>query len=211
MIKERLSVATLRQNNKSLYWAWKAIKQRCKNPKCRAYKNYGGRGISVCKEWENFEGFFNWAVNSGYKKGLDIDRINNNGDYTPNNCRWVSRTENVNNRRNTILLTVDGKTKARTEWEREAHIPNGVVKSWVSNHGKEYAESRISEILKTGYTEKNYSYSHKKSIKHVESGTIFQSVKEAAACFGIAPCTISNAMRENRATGKGSFTWEEIK
>ena len=61
---------TLRQNNKEIYWMWKALKQRCNNPKCKAYHNYGGRGITYAKEWEKFEPFYEWAINNGWKKGF---------------------------------------------------------------------------------------------------------------------------------------------
>lgn len=83
---------------------WAAMKARCSNPKHKAWHNYGGRGISVCGEWEDsFEQF--WVdMGSTYQKGLDIDREDNNGNYTPKNCRWVTRRKNTRNRRVTIRL-----------------------------------------------------------------------------------------------------------
>ena len=138
-------MGTIRQDNKSLYWVWKGLKQRCNNKQCKSYPNYGGRGITVCKDWTHFEPFFKWAINNGYKKGLDLDRKDNNGNYEPNNCRWISRADNINNRRKTILLTINGETKSRTQWEKAAGITAGAVKSWVINHGKEYAEKRIKK------------------------------------------------------------------
>ena len=71
---------TLRQKNIEIYWAWKSMKQRTQNPKCSAYKNYGERGIRVCKEWQIFEPFCKWALSAGWNKGLDLDRINNDGN-----------------------------------------------------------------------------------------------------------------------------------
>ena len=71
---------TLRQANKGLYWAWKSMKQRCQNPRCQAYHNYGARGITVCKDWQAFEPFCEWALANGYEKGLDLDRADNDGD-----------------------------------------------------------------------------------------------------------------------------------
>lgn len=204
-------MGTIRQENKSLYWAWKAMKQRCLNPKCKAYRNYGARGIRVCEEWLEFEPFIKWAVLNGHRKGLELDRIDNNSDYSPHNCRWVSRKENINNRRRTIRLKVGGIVKARTKWEENLHLPQGILKAWVNTHGEEYAEKRLSEILRDGYKEKNFSYSHCKRVIHVDTGLIFNSVKEAALYFGFAPCTISNAIRNDRPTSKGAFTWEELK
>ena len=83
-----------------LYGVWKGIKKRCRNEKEKCYEYYGGRGISVYQEWiENFIPFFKWALENGYKKGLEIDRINNNGNYEPKNCRFITHKENCQNRR----------------------------------------------------------------------------------------------------------------
>ena len=82
--------------DKRLFSIYLSMKYRCYNTVCRAYKNYGGRGIIVCKEWmNNFAKFYNWAMNNGYKDDLTIDRINNDGNYEPNNCRWITKSENT--------------------------------------------------------------------------------------------------------------------
>lgn len=201
---------TLRQQYKQIYWCWKAIKQRCQNPNCKAYKNYGARGISVCNEWQTFEPFCEWALSSGYENGKDIDRIDNDKGYSQNNCRWIDRRANINNRRMTIILECNGKKMPRTKWEEELNLPRGILKAWFETHGKEYTEKRLSEICENGYEEKNYSYSHTKRVLHQESGIWFESVKAAAKYFEIAPCTISNAIRENRATSKGRFEYKII-
>lgn len=89
------------------YRIWVDIKTRCSNKKNRAYKNYGGRGIKVCKRWMKFE---NFIEDMGERpKGLSIDRTNNNGNYEPNNCRWATMKEQQNNRRNNRLITYKGK------------------------------------------------------------------------------------------------------
>lgn len=134
------------------------MKQRCLNPKCVAYKNYGARGITVCREWIEFEPFCIWALNNGYEKGLDIDRIDNDGNYGPENCRWIDRRTNVNNRRKSLWFTVNGQTKCRTEWEKELGLPNGVLKCWYEKHGYKYVEMRLLDIIINGYTTKDYSY-----------------------------------------------------
>lgn len=89
-----------------LWVVWRNMRMRCMNPQHEAYKNYGARGISVCKRWQN--SFLNFMDDMGstYTPGLDLDRKNNEGDYTPKNCRWVTRRENVMNKRNTVR-TVD--------------------------------------------------------------------------------------------------------
>jgi hypothetical protein len=73
---------------------WKNMLRRCENPAASGFKNYGGRNIKVCFEWHEFEPFYNWAIKNGYNDDLTIDRINNDGNYEPENCQWLSRSEN---------------------------------------------------------------------------------------------------------------------
>lgn len=101
-----------------LYAVWSGMKQRCNNPNSSAYKNYGGRGIKICSEWQdNFVAFFDWSMNiGGYQEGLTLDRIDNNKDYSPENCRFVSMKVQNNNRRDNRLITFEGQTKTLAEW-----------------------------------------------------------------------------------------------
>lgn len=93
-----------------LYSVWGGMKKRCFNNNCKAYKNYGGRGITVSEEWKNnFKVFYAWAMGSGYREGLQIDRTDNDGNYEPMNCRFSSPMENSNNRRNNIWLVFEGE------------------------------------------------------------------------------------------------------
>lgn len=111
-----------------LYNIWNKMKDRCNNNKIDCYKNYGGRGIFVCKEWvDNFYNFKTWAINNGYDDSLTIDRINNNGNYEPNNCRWATRTQQANNTRTNRLLTYNGVTKTFTEWAKFLGIENSTL------------------------------------------------------------------------------------
>ena len=89
----------------SLNNRWCAMKQRCYNPKCKSYKNYGARGITVCDEWLNdFDSFYNWSIENGYQEDLELDRIDNDKGYSPDNCRWVKAVTNNHNRRNTAMI-----------------------------------------------------------------------------------------------------------
>ena len=97
--------------NKDLYRRYQGLKKRCYNKKCNSFKYYGKRGIKIAEIWMGKDGFYNfliWALENGYKKELQIDRIDNNCDYSPDNCRWVDRKNNINNRRNSIKI--NGKT-----------------------------------------------------------------------------------------------------
>lgn len=96
-------------SNSRLFKIWSGMKARCYNKNVPAYKNYGERGISVCTSWiESFEEFEKWSFKHGYSDCLEIDRIDNNGPYSPQNCRWVSRKENCRNRRNNYPVEVNG-------------------------------------------------------------------------------------------------------
>lgn len=78
-----------------LYKIWNDMLQRCDNPNLSNYRNYGGKGVKVCDEWRSFEGFQTWALLAGYADDLTIDRIDSDGDYEPDNCRWLPRSENA--------------------------------------------------------------------------------------------------------------------
>ena len=100
-----------------LYFVWIGIKGRCYNEKNKSFHNYGGRGIKMCPEWKHdFTVFQNWALSNGYKEGLSIDRIDVNGDYCPENCRWATVKEQSRNRRDNIVIEHDGKKMILSDW-----------------------------------------------------------------------------------------------
>ena len=99
----------------AFYRAWVNMKTRCTNRKTTDYINYGGRGIIICDEWKNFEGFYK-DMYLTYKVGLTLDRVNNNGNYSKENCRWVDRKIQASNRRSNRLLNFNGVEKTLTEW-----------------------------------------------------------------------------------------------
>ena len=99
------------------------MKQRCYNKNTVGYRNYGGRGITVCNEWkDSFLSFKKWAINNGYDESLSIDRIDNNGNYEPKNCRWVTRKQQARNRNICRFITYGNETKCLSEWAEEAGI-----------------------------------------------------------------------------------------
>lgn len=107
--RTKICNSTHKKSKTRLYAVWGGIKARCSNPKCEAFKNYGGRGIKFCKDWVFYENFEKWALNNGYSNNLTIDRIDNNGNYEPDNCRWVTIKKQCNNRRNNRHIEYNGK------------------------------------------------------------------------------------------------------
>mgnify|MGYP001771151571 CR=1 FL=1 len=105
-----------------IYNIWLNMKSRCNNPKNPEYRLYGGRGIAICDEWYDFEKFYKWAKEAGYRDDLTIDRINTNGNYEPTNCRWATRVEQQNNKRNNHILKYNGQSKTIAEWAEEVGI-----------------------------------------------------------------------------------------
>ena len=92
-----------------LYGIWAAMKRRCYNPNTKFYHDYGGRGIAVCDEWQEYIPFKEWALANGYEEGLTIDRIDVNGNYCPENCRWITQREQCYNTRKTRFVGYKGK------------------------------------------------------------------------------------------------------
>jgi hypothetical protein len=107
---------------------WTNMCTRCNNPNSPRYGDYGGRGIVVCEEWRHtFAPFEKWALTNGYTDNLTIDRIDVNGDYCPENCRFVTYTENNQNRRDNVLLEFNGEVHCLTEWSRIMGIGQSVL------------------------------------------------------------------------------------
>ena len=113
------------------------MKNRCYNPQNKFYKDYGGRGITVCSEWldkkNGHKNFREWALENGWKEGYSIDRINVNGNYEPSNCRWATPTEQANNRRNNNFVTINGVTKTTSEWAKQIGISQNAFAGRVRN------------------------------------------------------------------------------
>lgn len=104
-------------NHKKLYAVWQMIKQRCLNPNNNRYKYYGAKGIGICTCWKkDFKIFFKWSIENGYKDGLSIDRIDVNGDYEPNNCRWVCQKKQNRNTTRNRNITYENETLCVSEW-----------------------------------------------------------------------------------------------
>ena len=130
----------------------------CKN--APYYKWYGGIGISVCDDWKDnnngFLNFYNWAMQNGYSDNLTIDRIDNNRNYEPSNCRWITQEEQANNKRNNHNITFSGKTQTIAEWAKTIGIRPSNIYSRIFNSGWSEEEALTIPILRKGYTKDKY-------------------------------------------------------
>lgn len=112
------------KRNTRIYKIWQSMKNRCYYENDICYQNYGGRGITICKEWlDDFQVFYEWAIANGYQENLTIDRIDTNGNYEPTNCRWATMKEQQNNRTTNKLITFNGETKTMKQWAEFVGIP----------------------------------------------------------------------------------------
>lgn len=114
---------TTQRGNKRLLSIWNHMLARCENQNVKEYKNYGARGILVCDDWHTYSIFKEWALNNGYEEFLTLDRIDVNGSYCPENCRWITQKAQANNMRTNRMLTYNGETHTMSEWADIVGIP----------------------------------------------------------------------------------------
>ena len=129
-MKENMKkVATKHSLSRSrIYRIYTNMVVRCTNPNDIEYKNYGGRGIRICDEWvDDFMAFNDWSMANGYKKNLTIDRIDNNGNYEPSNCRWIDMKTQQRNRRSNRLITINGIERTLIEWSEISGIDRATI------------------------------------------------------------------------------------
>lgn len=115
------------KTNTRLFKIWQGMKQRCNCETCDAFKWYGGRGITICEEWKDFENFYQWAMNNGYKAELSLDRIDVNGNYEPINCRWATDKQQMNNMRTNRLITYNGETHTLSQWAEKIGVEDYIL------------------------------------------------------------------------------------
>jgi len=123
-----------RQRNHPLYDTWLQMRYRCTRTNHHAYPRYGGRGISYDQRWNKFSVFLQ-DVESSWKEGLSLDRIDNNGNYCKENCRWATPTEQANNRRNMRLIEFNGKSQTLTNWAKELGMKKSTLTQRFYSYG----------------------------------------------------------------------------
>lgn len=148
-----------------LYGIWKGIIRRCTNANDIGWKNYGARGICVCDNWRNdFESFKNWALSNGYSNSLSIDRIDVNGNYCPENCRWANKKDQANNTRVNHRITFKGITHTIAEWAAETGMSDELI-LWRINNGMTVEEALTRPVRKLNRISRESKLRSKKAIK----------------------------------------------
>lgn len=112
-----------------IYMIWFDMKRRCNQKHNKSYDSYGGKGIKVCEEWLDFQKFFDWSMANGYDDKLSIDRIDFDGDYEPNNCRWADIYVQANNRTNNHFITYNGETMTMMQWSKRLNISYSTLRA----------------------------------------------------------------------------------
>ena len=131
-----------------IYETWQDMKRRCYNKQNARYDRYGGRGITVCKEWLNdVQSFYDWAINNGYSDDLTIDRIDNDWNYEPSNCRWTTVKEQCNNRSSNINITIGNTTKSLMSWCEIFNVDYKKVHARYQRNGYESIDRLFNDIL----------------------------------------------------------------
>ena len=174
-----------------LYAVWSSMRQRCNNPKCASYPRYGGRGITVCAEWQSgYLPFRRWAMANGYQLGLTLDRINNDSGYCPDNCRWTDRVTQQGNTRKSVKLTYNGITKSASAWSRELGLGRGAVAKrlrigWTLEQALSHRDKTIKphqrervDLLLEPYLDSGLSGSEIARRTGLSVGTVCRRIKE---------------------------------
>lgn len=135
--------------NHPLWHILQGMKERCYNINCEHYKDYGGRGITVCDEWLNdFLSFENWCLENGWERGLEIDRRENDGIYEPGNCRFVTSAQNCRNRRSNIFFTFNNRTMVLKDWAIELGIKYKLLHKHIKYKGFSFEDAIQKQLNK---------------------------------------------------------------
>lgn len=177
-----------------LYACYYRMRHRCENKADKSYLRYGGRGIKVCDEWKNdIMAFIKWGIENGYQEGLSIDRIDNDGDYSPKNCRWADAQTQSNNRRSNRFITYNDETHTVAEWSRITGIRHLTLEARILA-GWSAEEALTTPTLTKEETFERFST---KTVAYKDGKTVgvFRSIKEAARKCGFCVSTVSSCIK----------------
>lgn len=137
------------KSTSKIYRVWKQMIDRCENENNKSFNTYGGRGVSVCKEWHSFKNFYSWAMEDGYCENLTIERNDCDGNYCPQNCCWITKSDQSKNRRSNRRITYNGETKLISEWAEELGINRSTLRHRLDDYGWSI-EKAFNEPVKQG-------------------------------------------------------------
>jgi DNA-binding transcriptional regulator YiaG len=179
-----------------LHYIWRSMKSRCNRKGDASYRHYGGRGIKVCEEWQqSFLAFHDWAINNGYEQGLQLDRRDNDGNYEPRNCRFVTCKVNQSNRRNNVCCFLDGEKMTASEVARRLEISSSAILNWAYGRFPNRYPARLTfekpvpQLLRKD----------KKSAKYCWLDGQRMSLSEAARKLGFSQSTVWNWAQGKRS------------
>lgn len=181
-------------HEKRLYKIYYGIKTRCLNPHCDNFDRYGGRGITICDEWlTSFDNFYNWAIANGYEDHLTIDRLDNDGNYCPNNCAWHTHRQQMKNTSRNIYVDFGGEKTALTTISEALNIPDYVLRE--RRNAGDTGEKLFRPCLRRS-----------RKVMCIETGKIFESITDAERSLGLKHGGIWQQIKGNNKTC-GGFTW----
>lgn len=195
--------------DKRLYRIWQGMKTRCYNENDHSYKHYGKNGIGICYEWkESFNNFYEWSIENGYNDKFTIDRIDYNGNYEPNNCRWVDYDTQNNNKCDNLSLYYEGKSITINEIAEMTGLNKSTVRNRLASNWS------VEKIIATPRLDYNQStITNKRSSRVIQQFSItgdyirtFQSLKEASEQLGVSYHSISDCLRGKLKTA-GGYVW----
>ncbi len=186
-----------------IYRIYRCMKTRCYNPNDSSYKDYGGRGITICDEWNNdFLSFYEWSMKNGYAENLSIDRIDNDGNYEPSNCRWATSQMQADNKRNVIKFVLDGKERTLRELSEEYGV------NYRTLHARIKRGMLIDEALKVGEYRANGYETAKIDLETGEVLAVYESARKAAQENGMSNSSGIQLCCAGKAISSGGFGWE---
>lgn len=197
------------QRKSFLYSTWNGMRQRCLDSKSSHYKYYGERGITICDEWMNdYTKFYDWCIANGATEELTIDRIDVNGNYEPNNCRWVDTITQANNKNQNRFIEYNGEKLTIMQWSRKTGIKEATIRMRLDKYGYNVGEALGYEMHKT----KQYNRENRR--KPVEQYSLngkfiklWDSAQVASVSLGISIQSIRNCAIGVYKTGNG-FIWK---
>jgi len=172
-----------------LYLAFRAMHNRCYDQNVKSYKDYGARGIYVVDRWHGRRGFQNFQQDMGDRpEGYSLERIDNNGPYGPENCRWASRAEQSRNKRNNVFLTFQGQTKCLAEWAQELKCSHGAI-SYRLKSGM-----TVEEALSKPIERNSNAKLSEKDVSFIQDNYPLMSAQKIATCLKVSKKTVLNVL-----------------